>query len=102
MNSWYVRVNAKIPAVMMPGTMTGMMIMRNAWKRVQEGDDHHQHPDHEAVLQPLEEERSLEQEPDVIEGGRLLEPERGGLQVVEVAVALEGGDDHPVEREEHH
>src|SRR5262245_44820161 len=34
MNSWYVSVKAKMPAVMMPGTMTGMMIMRKAWKRV--------------------------------------------------------------------
>lgn len=35
MYSWYVRVKAKIPAVMMPATITGMMIMRKAWKRVQ-------------------------------------------------------------------
>ncbi len=38
----------------------------------------------------------------MLEGGRLLEPERRGLQVVEIPVALEGGDDHPVEREQHH
>src|SRR5215510_1827576 len=35
MYSWYVIVKAKIAAVMMPGTMTGMMIMRKAWNRVQ-------------------------------------------------------------------
>ena len=35
MYSWYVRVNAKMPAVMMPGTITGTMIIRNAWNRVQ-------------------------------------------------------------------
>src|SRR6185503_9447646 len=34
MYSWYVSVKAKMPAVMIPGTMTGMMIMRKAWKRV--------------------------------------------------------------------
>src|ERR1700730_17373797 len=34
MNSWYVSVKAKMPAVMMPGTITGMMIMRKAWNRV--------------------------------------------------------------------
>jgi len=34
MNSWYVMVNAKMPAVMMPCTITGMMIIRKAWKRV--------------------------------------------------------------------
>jgi hypothetical protein len=28
-------VKAKIPAVMMPGTITGRMIIRKAWKRVQ-------------------------------------------------------------------
>ena len=35
MYSWYVSVKAKMPGVMMPGTMTGMMIRRKACKRVQ-------------------------------------------------------------------
>src|SRR5262249_28295561 len=58
--------------------------------------------DEEAVLQPLEEQGALEEELQVGEGGRLLEPEGRGGEVVEIVVALEGSDDHPVEGEEHH
>ena len=48
----------------------------------------------------LQEQRVLEQDSEVLEGRRRVEPIRVmRLEIVEVAGPLEGGDQHPVERE---
>src|SRR4029450_9543213 len=51
------------------------------------------------VPEPAREERLLEEQPQMREGGRLVEEKRIVLEVVEVARPLERGDEHPIEGE---
>ena len=62
-----------------------------------DGDD--ADADDQRVQQPAREQRLLEQVDHVLERRRFVEPERDIADVVEIAVRLERGDQHPVERE---
>ena len=66
--------------------------------RDQNRDRDHAQSDQGRIPQPLDEQRVLEQIFEVLKGGSRVEPVRIGFQIVEVAVSLEGRDQHPIER----
>ena len=67
-------------------------------QRGDEGDSGDAEADDQGVQQPGREQGFLEQIAEVLERGRIVEPERNVSDIVEVGVRLERGDHHPIER----
>jgi hypothetical protein len=67
-----------------------------ARQRGDEGDSGDAEANDQGVQQPGREQGFLEQILEVLERGRIVEPERNVSDTVEVGVRLERGDHHPI------